>query len=152
MRYTFDSGPFINLRYYYSSVFTSFWEQFDQIVAGDEIIAAREVYNEISRRGDFVSEWADENRQLFQDPTPEELTEAQRILHRHPELIRRQNIAGGLPVADPFVIAQGYCRGLIVVSNEMYTPNAHKIPNICEEMNVPHMNFDGFMENEGWAF
>ena len=152
MRYVFDSGPLINLKFYYSSVFTTFWDNFNLLILNNEIISPREVYNEISYRGDFVSQWADNNKNIFKDPTLEEINVVRRILNEHKELIKIGNITGGKPVADPFVIAQGYCRGLIVVSTEYYTPNAHKVPNICSKLSVQHMNFSEFMENEGRSF
>lgn len=152
MRYVFDSAPLIDLKHYYSSVFERFWEKFDALVDNGDIIAPREVYNEISSKGDFISDWAEENKEIFLDPTPEEIEVATEVLTNHPELIRRQNISGGLPVADPFVIAQAYVRNLSVVSGEKYSPNAHKIPNICEEYDIEHLNFLQFMEKEGWKF
>lgn len=152
MKYVFDSGPIINLKYYYSNIFTSFWLRFDELIADQLIISAMEVYNELSSRGDFISDWAEEHKEIFLVPTVEELNVARDILSDHRELLKSKNIKGGLPVADPFIIAQGYCRNLIVVSNEQFTPNAHKIPNICRELNIHHMNFDAFMENEGWSF
>lgn len=88
MKYVFDSGPLIDLKHYYSGIFKSFWSRFDQLINDGTIISVREVYNEISGRNDFVSEWAKKNKSIFLTPDFEELTIVQDILARHPELIK----------------------------------------------------------------
>lgn len=152
MKYVFDSGPLIDLKHYYSGIFKSFWSRFDQLINDGTIISVREVYNEISGRNDFVSEWAKKNKSIFLTPDFEELTIVQDILAKHPELIKMRNLNNGKPVADPFVIAKAVKEGLIVVSTELYAPNAHKIPNICSEYRLKHFNFSNFLNNEGWIF
>ena len=136
MKYTFDSGPFIDLKHYYNFIFESFWENFNELIQVEAIISTKEVFNEITKRGDFVSDWADQNKQIFKTPTPDEIVCVKNILRKHKELIRHKKILEGAPVADPFIIAQAHCRDLILVTTESFTPNGHKIPNICEEMNI----------------
>lgn len=152
MKYVFDSGPIINLKYYYSKVFKSFWNSFGEIVEKGEIISAREVLKELEKRGDIISAWAKQHEKLFLIPSSKEIEIVKEILSKHPELIRKKKFLGGLPVADPFIIAQGYCRNLTVVTNETFTTNAHKIPNICDDMGVEYLSFDQFMEKEKWSF
>lgn len=152
MKYTFDSGTLINLKHYYNSIFESFWTNFNELVESDGIISTKEVFNEIVKRGDFVSDWAAQNKKIFKTPTHDEILSVRDILRKHKELIRRKKILEGAPVADPFLIAQAHCNNLILVTTEILTPNGHKIPNICEEMDIKYMNVDEFMQNEGWKF
>lgn len=145
MKYTFDSGPLINLKHFYNSIFESFWTNFNELVESEGIISTKEVYNEIAKRGDFVSDWANQNKRIFKTPTHDEIISVKEILSRHKELIRRKKILEGAPVADPFLIAQAHCNNLILVTTEILTPNGHKIPNICDEMYITHMHVDEFL-------
>ncbi|MDI6752343.1 MAG: DUF4411 family protein [bacterium] len=73
MIYVFDSDAFINLfKHFYLNRFPSLWEKFNQLVKEGVIISVREVYNEIGEYGDRLSQWANDNRHLFQQPSPEE--------------------------------------------------------------------------------
>ena len=71
---------------------------------------------------------------------------------KHKELVKNDSIAGGRPVADPFLIAKAKAKNSILITNETYTPNAHKIPNICDELHVRYMSLEQFMSNECWEF
>lgn len=39
-----------------------------------------------------------------------------------------------------------------VVTTEKHTPNAAKIPNVCEYFHVEWTDLEGFMESEQWRF
>lgn len=47
MKYVFDSGPFIDCRYYYQNIFKSYWNKLNQLAERRDIISVKEVYNEI---------------------------------------------------------------------------------------------------------
>ncbi len=47
MKYVFDAGPFIDCRYYFPSVFKSYWNKLNQLAKDSKIIYVREVYKEI---------------------------------------------------------------------------------------------------------
>lgn len=152
MKYAFDSGPFIECRYYYPSVFKSYWKELNKLAANRTIISVKEVYNELLRGSDIVSEWAEKNEEIFERPSPEEFEIVKEIMANHKELIKLVNITGGTPVADPFIIAKAKVNNLIVVTQETYKENAHKIPNICGELDLDYMTLEDFMKNEGWEF
>lgn len=73
-------------------------------------------------------------------------------MSKHKKIIRLTNFSGGTPVADPFIIAKAKVYNLVVVTQEVFRENAHKIPNICIEHNVKYMTLEEFMLNEGWVF
>lgn len=53
---------------------------------------------------------------------------------------------------DPFVVAAGKVKDATVVTQEGLKPNAAKVPNVCEHFNVPCLNLEEFMAQQGWAF
>ena len=158
--YVFDSGPLIDLfSHYYRERFPSLWQNFDGMVAAGRITSTREVGNEIEGYGDKLAEWLEnleENRKnVFATPTSAELEVVRQIFDvRHfQSMIRKRQLLEGRPVADPFVIARAKCLNTgCVVTTEKHTPNAAKIPNVCEYFDVDWTDLEGFMEREQWRF
>jgi hypothetical protein len=156
-RYVFDNcSLLIIFKHYYRDRFRQFWEKFDAAVADGQILLVRELYNEILDRARCTQlvEWIKENRQLFLQPSAEEMAFLQQIFavrHFH-SLVRKQEILEGRPVADPFVIAKAKFENAIVVTQEEYKPNAAKIPNVCEHFKIKWTDLEGFMKAEGWEF
>lgn len=156
MIYVFDSSPLINLfLHYYRKRFPSLWEQFDGMVADGRITSTHEVAQELQGYEDDLANWCKDNRQLFVVPTGPELLIVQAIFQvRHFQaIIRKNERLKGKPVADPFVVARARCLGdACVVTDEKYSPNAAKLPNVCEHFEVDCTNLEGFMERENWRF
>ena len=152
MKYVFDSGPFINCRYYFPNIFKSYWKKLNQLAGNRAIISVKEVYNEILKGSDIISDWANLNSRIFEEPSDAEFEVVKDIMSKHKELIRFANYTGGTPVADPFIIAKAKVNNISVVTQEVFRENAHKIPNICKELSVDYMTLEEFMLNEGWEF
>lgn len=152
MKYIFDSGPFIDCRYYFPGVFKSYWNNLNQLAQNKDVLSVREVYNEIQKGSDIISEWAEKNKDIFEKPSKDEFEIVKDILAKHKELIRVVNFTGGSPVADPFIIAKAKVNNLIVVTQETFRENAHKIPNICKELNLKYITLEEFMIKEGWEY
>ncbi len=155
--YVFDSSPLIDLfRHYYRTRSPSLWTAFDAMVTQDRITSTREVFNELNARGDDLAAWCAENRQqVFITPSVQELDFVREIFEvRHfQSMIRRKARLQGSLVADPFVIARATClENGCVVTTEKYSPNAAKIPNVCEHFGVDCINLEEFMEREQWRF
>ena len=156
MIYVFDSDALIILfKHFYLNRFPSLWEKFDQVVKEGKIISVREVYySEISKRDDRLSQWAKDKQNLFQQSSPEELdfvVEIFKVPHFQ-SLIHKQERLLGKGVADPFVIARAKILNGWVITQENKTPNAAKIPNVCEHFGIDCSNLEGFMERENWTF
>jgi hypothetical protein len=153
--YVFDSGALIDLfNNFYLGRFPSLWRKFDRAVEEGNLISVREVFNEIEGYGDRLSQWARDNRNFFQNPSPEELAfvvEIFTVLHFQ-SLVRQQERLQGKPVADPFVIAKAKVHNGCVITQEVKKPNAARIPNVCEHFGVDCLNLEGFMEKEDWTF
>lgn len=154
--YVFDSGPLINLfRYYYRARFPSLWENFDGMVTTSRILSTREVYNELVDRGDELSTWCKEKRQVFSTPDPSELGFVRSIFEviHFQAMIRKKEMWAGRPVADPFVIAKAsqLAEGCVVTSEER-RPHSAKMPDVCDHFGIDCVNLEEFMEREGWSF
>ena len=155
MSYVFDSGPLIDMfRHYYRQRFPSLWQLFDTMIENNLITSTREVFNELINRGDDLSDWCEEQRQLFVTPNKIEQGFVREIfINPHFQgVLRKQEKLEGRPVADPFVVARARHTGGCVVTTEKYRPNAPKIPNICEKFGVECVNLEAFMEREQWQF
>ena len=155
MIYVFDSDALIVLfRNYYPMRFPSLWKKFEEYIIEGKIVSVREVYNEIEGYSDRLGEWAKENRDFFQLPSPEELVFVAEIfkISHFQSLVRKKERLQGKPVADPFVIAKAKVLEGCVITQESKKPNAAHIPNVCEYFSIDCLNLEGFMEREDWIF
>jgi hypothetical protein len=155
--YVFDTSSLsIVLKHYYPERFPSLWEKFGKLVSDNKILLVREVYNEIIR-GESTGrllQWAKDNRDLFEEPSVEELEFVREIfrINHFQQLVRKKERLTGKPVADPFVIAKAKIEQATLLTEEKFKENAATIPNVCEHFKVQYTNLEGFMEREGWQF
>jgi len=157
MMYVFDTNSLIVLfTNFYHTRFPSLWEKFDDLISDGRIVSVREVYNEISGyyAENRLVQWAKEHRELFAEPSIEELQFVSEIFAvRHFQLlIRKKEILNGKPVADPFVIAKAKVGNGKIVTQEQLKKNSAKIPNVCAHFDIDYTDLEGFMEREGWQF
>lgn len=158
MIYVFDTNCLIVLfNHFYLGRFPSLWEKFNQLIVERKIISVREVYNEIDaylNPDSRLVQWAKEHREVFEQPSVEEMKFVQKIFSvRHfRNLIERKATLEGRPVADPFLVAKAKVENKMLVTQEGMRENAAKIPNVCEHFKVQYTNLEGFMEREGWQF
>ena len=156
MIYVFDTSSIRSLQHFYPSVFKTIWDGLDSLIQQQSLISTREVWNEIERQNvsSDVLAWAKQNKRIFTTPAATELQFVATILQiKHFQaLIGEQQRLKGTPVADPFVIACAKIRGGTVVTEEQLKPNAAKIPNVCTHFNVPCIDLEKFMQQQGWAF
>lgn len=152
MKYVIDSSILIEMKNYYPEIFPTLWGKMNELISANEMISVKEAYNELTARNDFISEWVVANEQIFEEPEAEEYETVIEIMEKHKELVRNDSISGGRAVADPFLIAKARAKNSILITNETFTPNAHKIPNVCAEYKVQVKNLKEFMIDEGWQF
>lgn len=144
-KYVFDSNIFINLHQRQPrDIYPSVWNKIDELMANGTIISSREVYDELTRSDDSLSEWAKSKKEYF---LPSEIPIQERvskILSEHRGLVeggKKQNNA------DPFVIALAQENNCALVTEECRSNSlvAPKIPNICDAYGVTCMNFVDFV-------
>lgn len=156
MIYVFDTSSIRSLQHFYPSVFKTIWDGLDGLVQQQNLISTREVWNELERQNVSadVFAWAKKNKQIFTTPNAAELQFVAQIFQtKHfQSLIGEQQRLKGTPVADPFVIACAKINGGTVVTEEQLKPNAAKIPNVCAHFNVPCIDLEKFMQQQGWTF
>lgn len=152
VKYIFDSGPIIDFKHYYEDVFISLWDRFEELIENGKILSSIEVYRELKQRDDDAAAIANKYKSIFLKPLIEEQQYVKEILIKHSELIRFKNIAGGAPVADPFIIAQAIVNKATLVTTEKFKPNAHNVPNICKEYGINVLNLKEFFIKENWKF
>lgn len=156
MTYIFDNGSLSKLKHFYPQIFQSVWTGLDQLIATEKLISTREVWNEMQNGQPHITTtaWLKQRQKIFMVPTGAELSfvaEIFRIPHFR-TLIGEKEQLRGTPVADPFVIAVAKVRGGTVVTEELFKPNASKIPNVCAHFNVPCITLEGFMNSQSWKF
>jgi hypothetical protein len=155
--YVFDNNSLSTiLKFYYRGSFRSFWANFDNIVATGNVISVRMVRLEMERKFDnsVLDLLITHNADFFENPTQDELNfipEIYAIPHFQQNLDQK-TLLSGVPHADPFIIAKARVRKATVVSEEKNRENAAKIPNICEEFNIPCIDLQGFLMQENWTF
>ncbi len=156
MIYVFDTSSLRSLQHFYPSVFKTIWDGLDTLVQHEILISTREVWNELGRQNVSadVLAWAKQNKKIFTTPTAAELQFVAQILqiNHFQALIGEQQRLKGTPVADPFVIACAKIKDGTVVTEEQLKPNAAKIPNVCAHFNVPCIDLEEFMQQQGWTF
>lgn len=156
MIYVFDTSSIRSLQHFYPSVFKTIWDGLDGLVQQQNLVSTREVWNELVRQNVSadVLAWAKQNKQIFTTPNAAELQFVAQIfqIKHFQNLIGEQQRLKGTPVADPFVIACAKIKDGTVVTEEQLKPNAAKIPNVCAHFNVPCIDLERFMQQQGWAF
>jgi len=156
MIYVFDTSSIRSLQHFYQSVFKTIWDGLDGLVQQQNLISTREVWNELGRQNVSadVLAWAKQNKQIFTTPNAAELQFVAQIfqIQHFQSLIGEQQRLKGTPVADPFVIACAKIKNGTVVTEEQLKPNAAKIPNVCAHFNVPCIDLERFMQQQGWTF
>ncbi len=156
MIYVFDTSSLRSLQHFYPSVFKSIWDGLDTLIKHQTLTSTREVWNELERQNVSadVLAWAKQNKQIFTTPNAAELQFVATIfqISHFQSLIGEQQRLKGTPVADPFVIACAKIKGGTVVTEEILKPHAAKIPNVCAHFNVPCIDLEKFMQQQGWAF
>jgi Domain of unknown function (DUF4411) len=154
--YVFDTSSFRVLRNYYPGTFPSFWLLFDAFVKDGEVISVREVRNELRQQlGDgWLNDWINEHRELFPIPGQQETAFVSEIfaVPHFQFLISQQQRLKGNPVADPFVIAAARVNQATVVTEEVFKPNAAKIPNVCEHFHIECIDLEKFLAINAWQF
>ncbi len=68
-------------------VYPSVWKKLEGLIASERLVAPREVLNEITKIDDQLTKWAKKHREMFIEPTQNQIELVQQILKSHPSLI-----------------------------------------------------------------
>lgn len=156
MIYIFDTNSFKVLGNYFPESFPTVWERINLLVSEGRLKSVREVLKEVESGNNkrFVLVWINLNKQIFLEPTDDEslfVAEIFSIKNLRDLVIEKARLQGN-PVAAPFIIACAKIRNGCVVTEEVFKPNAPKIPTVCQHFSIDCTNVQGLMEREGWQF
>lgn len=146
--YSIDTGALIDLERLYShETFPSVWNRFESIVTEGRVVAARAVRGELEFQKDYIWRWS-KAYLVFNDPDKEQLEVVSNIVNNFPGLVPLSKTSD---VADPFVIALAKVKNHTVITTEIPDPNKHKIPGVCDDLDVPWVNLQRFFKTENWV-
>jgi hypothetical protein len=90
------------------------------------------------------------HHQLFLPPNEEESKVVAEIFKKeqYRNLVRREKLLKGIPVADPFIIAAAKVHKGCVVTQESLKPGGARIPTVCADLKVECIDLEKFLERE----
>ncbi|UCE62330.1 MAG: DUF4411 family protein [Phycisphaerales bacterium] len=152
MIYCLDTSAFVQPWHerYPVDVFPSFWKAIEDWIEEDKIIAPEEVMIEVQKVDDDLLKWIKSHKEMFRPPDAEVQKEVQEILKRHTRLVDTKR---GRSIADPWVIAQAVVCDAIIVTEELPSRGrSPKIPDVCEDLEIPYTNVLGLIREMGLKF
>ncbi len=149
MIYVVDTCIMRELFHYKRSVVPEIWEGLEYLIENGEVVFAKESYSELEKQfveNNYPQQWIKAYKKYFLPANNEECIIVSEIYsYRNFENnVAKRNLLEGRPVADAFIVAKAKIIGGIVVTREKYTPNAARIPNICEKFGVECMYEEEF--------
>ena len=144
--YCLDANVLIQAwqKYYSPKFCPSYWDVLNGLGSQGRIFLAEEVFNEITRTEDDLSEWLKASKIPVKN-IDEKVTKClQDIYAKDPTHKTLVDNTKARSLADPWVIAHAISDGAIVVTKEekVTAPNSNriKIPNVCDNMGVTWIN------------
>jgi len=145
--YVIDTSALIDLwKLHPRDIFPTLWGNVERLIHEENLIAPRQVLEELKRQQDALLVWAREQR-IFTDLDAEQVLFVTEIESRFPSLVDHQKQT---PDADPFVIALS--KGWIVVSSESFRPTKPRIPDACAYYKLECLSLFDFFRKCGWQF
>lgn len=152
--YCCDTSSLIHAwrRAYPPKSFKSFWAKLDDLINEGRLVSSIEVYAELEKKDDDVFVWAKDRKTMFLEIDDNVQTTMLWVMGKYPRLV---DTVKGKSGADPFVIAQALCPNppLIVLHQEYGgSLKSPKIPFVCDQENLRHIDLLTLIEEEGWSF
>lgn len=152
--YCIDTSALLHAwhRAYPPKRFPKLWEAIDQLIDDQRMIASLEVYFELQKKDDEVSEWAKARKDtLFRDIDEDSQAAVVEIMTKYPRLVDTKTGKSG---ADPFVIALAMCPPVstVVTQEGGGSPQSPKIPTVCQLEGIACISVLEMIDNEDWVF
>lgn len=151
--YSVDTSAMIDglERYYPPDVFPAVWVKVDELVDAGRFLISEEVYKEACVKDVVTKAWCEEREEKIVVSTDNEIAkEVGRITSSYyPQMAATGR---GRDRADPFVVAVGAHRRLVVVTGEVNTGSntRPKIPYVCQQESVLCISFLAMLRREGF--
>ena len=158
--YIIDTSSLIELnKHNPMDIYPGVWKNMGGLVRSKQLIAPKEVLNEIAQTDDLLSEWAKVHGQMFVEPTETQIEIVKEILEKYPSLIKLDRKYD----ADPWIIALAIEMNRskqstlveikrIVVTEEKIRGDRVRIPYVCQEYTVEAIDILDMFRNERWTF
>jgi len=133
-------------------VVPGFWEKLEEAVADGRIISIDMVRIEIGKQDDDLNKWAKARPSMFLPTDQQTMNEVSGLIKRFPKFATTK---GDKDFADPFLVAHAVTKGLVVVTQENLSGDPGKklkIPDVCDALNIPHLNMLKMVKELGWVF
>jgi len=148
--YVVDASIWIRIgRNHPPDIFKRLWQQLDQAIADGHVRSPEEVLHELEQGTDDLAEMLDARDGLFL-PLDDPLARATEAVQAACPLT---DPTGERSRGDPFVVACAQLNGGTVVSGEGHrkSPTAPmKIPDACDHLGIPHLDWFGFLRDTHW--
>jgi len=153
MDYSIDTSSLITAwrDLYPKDVFPSFWDKIDADITSSTLAATDEVLHELKAIEDDLYAWAKERPHMFHSHSKDIQREVRRIQSVFPKIVNPDKTS---PEADPFVISLAIVNSCTVISQERPNGNHNKpkIPDVCSNFSVKHINILGYIREKRWTF
>ena len=162
--YCIDTSSLITIqRIYPLSVFPSLWDNMSELVKEGQLVAPREVLEELRQGGDDeILQWAKNNSYMFLELDSEQIEVAKQIINDK-EFEGFVDYDKEIPEADPFVIAlivvkkrqaTLFSEEWIVITDEHHADPGKKpkIPNVCKKYDIKCGTTLDMFKWEGWTY
>jgi hypothetical protein len=142
--------------YYSPSICNDYWTILDELGQADRIFIPEEVFGEITNTEDELSEWLKKSSIPVRSTTSSVISRWQAILAANPDHKLLVDNIKGRSLADPWVVSHAMDAGATVVTKEQPLTAANskriKIPNVCDNMNIPWIDDFTFVRRIGLKF
>lgn len=154
--YVIDTSSFIEVERFYPDQFPSFWRDLDALADAGRLQSVSEVTKELVHQytRDHLAKWVTARDKLFPTPAGAESKVVADIFKvpGFSALVNHQKQLKGGVVADPWVIARAVTLKGTVVAEESKDLNKVRIPKVCKHFNIPCVDLQGLMKQEGWVY
>ncbi len=152
--YCCDTSSLIHAwrRAYPPKSFKSFWTRLDELIEAGRLVSSIEIYHELEKKDDDLFAWAKERKAAFLEIDDDVQAAMGWIMGKYPRLV---DTAKGKSGADPFVIAQAISATpqLVVLHQEAGgSLPSPKIPFVCNQEALAHIDLLALIDQEGWSF
>lgn len=156
--YVIDSSSLIELhRHNPIDVYRTVWKHMETLIKKNQLVAPKEVLNEITSNDDNLSKWAKTHQELFLELDQTQIPILKDVLKEYPSLSQE----GRKYAADAFVVALAKTMSspqtltsmkIIVVTDEKIRGNKIKIPFVCKKYGIQAIDIIEMFRMEGWKF
>lgn len=150
-KYAIDTSALLEayVRRYPPDIWPSLWQsKLDQLAETGLLVAPLDVYEDLRKRDDEIFAWVGQHKAMLIDIDQFE-PELAGIMAEFPRLVHAKSGKSG---SDPMVIALARARDLTVVSEEGVSQiNNPKIPFVCNQIGIRHINLLEFIREQRWT-